>query len=134
AAEHKTERNADGGGEAEADADALQRGKNVPAYALVIRAIAVEGVGEERDGCLEGHARAWNAAALDGDQLPDADQQQQAEDRRDSELEQGVAALGVLAAAARRSDRRHQLYGLGRWGSGLFDSCFHGQCTHFSLL
>jgi hypothetical protein len=53
AAEDEAERNADQRREAEADADALQRGQDVPADALVVRPVAVERVGEQRDAASQ---------------------------------------------------------------------------------
>ena len=111
-ADHEAERDADQRGQAEADADALEREEDVPADALVVRAVAVERVGKDLDGLGEGRRRRREGCALQGRKFPDADQQREAGHRR-QQLHQQAAP--VEAPPGRRGcfDRRRHRLGLG---------------------
>ena len=63
------------GGQPEADGHALQREQDVPADALVVRAIAVERISEQHHGGLPCGQRCGEGAAVLCEQGPDPDQQ-----------------------------------------------------------
>jgi hypothetical protein len=91
-------------GQAEAGADPVEGMQDVPADALVVGAVVVERVGEQDLGRFPGLGRAGQAllAAAAGDDLPEQDEQGQADGRRQDGAEdvaggfqQGLAPLGL---------------------------------------
>ncbi len=79
AADDKAKRNADQRGQAKTDADALQRGQNVPADAHVVRPFVVEGFGKQLDSGIPCDARGGDGVVGCSEQCPQQNEKSHAE-------------------------------------------------------
>ena len=99
AADHEAKRDADQRREAKAHAHALEREQDVPADALIVRPVAVEGIGEQLHRRRKRLGRRREGAAALGQQGPDADQQGEADDGRQYGQPDGAGVDGLAARA-----------------------------------
>src|SRR6266568_1716653 len=111
--EHETERDADERRHPETDADPAERGEHVPAYALVVRPLLVEGTAEDPERRMPGRRGSGQTAAGLCDDRPKRHEQRQADDRS-QHARQPIGRLGAdvqrrLGRGARLVHRRTRL-------------------------
>src|SRR6266705_1938661 len=111
--EHETERDADERRHPETDADPAERGEHVPAYALVVRPLLVEGTAEDPERRMPGRRGIGQPAAGLCDDRPKRHEQRQADDRS-QHARQPIGRLGAdvqrrLGRGARLVHRRTRL-------------------------
>src|SRR6266705_4639012 len=134
--EHETERDADERRHPETDADPPERGEHVPAYALVVRPFPVERIAEHLERGMPSRLGIGQPAAGPGEDLPERDEQCEADDRREQPRQPfrrfGAHIQRRLGRGARLVHRRMRLRELGKRRLERFDHGGNG--AHGRLL
>jgi hypothetical protein len=100
APDHEAQRNPDRRRQAKAQRHALERGQDVPAYALVVRPVAVERIGKQLDGGFPHRHGSWQLfVTAVRDHLPEQEKHHKPQHRRQP-ARQRATTLGTRQRGA----------------------------------